>query len=167
MWAHGGGRSAAVWVLLGTAWPPVPWTAGAFWKGFSAGSVRRSGSLLSFGLGFCKSLWEETWRADQWACSQQCYWCLRPKELGKMSKVLMTAESRVLITASASDLCLWLFSFSHYLVIWVISCILELKQQKLMFMLKRQKILNFLTGLVLQWCKMSLKCEKLNIGCFL
>lgn len=62
----------------------------------------------------------------------------------------MTAESRVLITASASDLCLWLFSFSHYLVIWVISCVLELKQQKLMFMLKRQKILNFLTGLVLQ-----------------
>lgn len=58
----------------------------ALWKGHSAGSMgKRSGSLLSFGLGFCKSLWAETWRTDQCACSQWCYCCLRLKEFGKMS----------------------------------------------------------------------------------
>lgn len=45
-------------VLLGTAWPPVPWATGAFWKGHSAASLGMGGgSLLSFGLGFCRSFW--------------------------------------------------------------------------------------------------------------
>lgn len=43
---------------------------------------------------------------------------------------MMNAEKGSLITASASDLCLWLFSFSKYLIIWVIFSVFELKQQK-------------------------------------
>lgn len=43
---------------------------------------------------------------------------------------------------------------------------LNSNSRKVIFILKHQKILNFFTGLVLQWCKLSLKCKKLSTGYF-
>lgn len=55
MWAHRGGRSVAGQALLGTPWL-LSSAAEVFWKSFSAGWASRSGHLLSFGQGFCKSV---------------------------------------------------------------------------------------------------------------
>lgn len=110
------------WVLFCPLSRELLWTSR---KSFSASwAGGRSGHLLSFGQGFCRSLWEETWSST---CLQSAVLPLLVAERAwqKWGKILTVAKSIFDYRLSQwpewlhlSHPCLWLFNFPDYLVSW-------------------------------------------------